>query len=185
MNELEKLTIDAEADDIDSQIELGIIYMYGDEGIRKNTKKAIYFLTKAAKQNSGDAYNYLSDIFHEKIPNEDTQNENYKFVIDYLKKAIALNHLPSINALGHLYRLGHGVNQNYAKALELFKKGAALGSAACMNDVANCYISGWGVEINDLEATIWLKKAADLGHGSAGMFLGAEPYRTLVNGIET
>ena len=67
----------------------------------------------------------------------------------------------------------------------MFRKGADLGNAACMDDVARCYSSGWGVKKDELEATRWFKKAADLGHGSAAMFIGAEPYRTLLKKIKT
>ena len=184
MSKIEELESKAKEGDVTSILELGHIYMDG-MGVRKNKKKALSFFEMAADQKSGEALFYIAEIYLSGIPDGETSHSDYSKVVSCYEEAAKLEHFPSISGLGHLYRLGHGVTQDNFKALEIFKKGASLGNANCMNEVAQFYIAGWGVAKDDLEATRWLKKASDLGHGSASMFLGADPYCNLVNELNT
>ena len=66
----------------------------------------------------------------------------------------------ALRNLGHLYRLGQGVEKNPKKAAAYYKKAARLGHAPSQTNLAQMYFSGDGVDYDNETGMTWLKKAA-------------------------
>ncbi len=68
--------------------------------------------------------------------------------------------LAALRNLGHLYRLGQGVEKNPKKARKLYEKAAKLGHAPSQTNLARMYLSGDGIAFDNEKAMFWLEKAA-------------------------
>lgn len=75
--------------------------------------------------------------------------------------------LAALRNLGHLYRLGQGVEKNPKKARRYYEKAAKLGHAPSQTNLAKLYLGGQGIAYDNEKATYWLKKAAAQGHQPA------------------
>ena len=79
--------------------------------------------------------------------------------------------LAALRNLGHLYRLGQGVEKNPKKARKLYKKAAKLGHAPSQTNLAQMYLSGDGIAYDNDKAMFWLEKAAAKGYPPAKQLL--------------
>ena len=75
--------------------------------------------------------------------------------------------LAALRNLGHLYRLGQGVEKNPQKARAYYEKAARLGHAPSQTNLAQMYLSGNGVAYDNQAAMQWLQKAAAQGYEPA------------------
>lgn len=161
MNRNELLKLYAEGGELNAQRELGHRYFTGHKEevhggkseiiseIRKDVKKAIFWLTKVAEAGDISSLYYLGLCYKEE--------NDYSRAIDYLKKYAEQTKRKSdaFFQLGDCYfEIGE---QN--KAFDYYMQSAEGGNIAAMNKVGDCYKFGIGVEQNATESEKWHKKA--------------------------
>ena len=74
--------------------------------------------------------------------------------------------------IGHLYRLGQGVERDYGEALKWYRLAADRGSARAQANLGNMYIEGLGVDADPLAGVALFRQAAELGFAVAQLYLG-------------
>ena len=85
--------------------------------------------------------------------------------------------LAALRNLGHLYRLGQGVEKNAEKARRYYEKAAKLGHAPSQTNLAELYLGGDGITQNSKKGMAWLKKAAAQGYPPAETLLAIKNQR--------
>ena len=96
---------------------IGRIYYYGI-GIEKNDNKAIEYFEQCAKNNYGQCYGYLGELYLYK------SHLNYTKALEYFNKAITYGGgTLGYNGLGYMYYYGLGVKINKKEAYNYFLKG--------------------------------------------------------------
>ena len=152
----------ARMDDVESQIELGIVYRDGINAPR-NLRKSVRWLKAAANNGSLDAQVELANLYY----NGQGIMKKHSDAFKLLKKAIENKKAPSsaFYQLGILYYTGAGTKKNHSKAVELFLNAAKKGNSKAQVMLSNMYIKGEGGEKKEPEkAIMWLKKAVKKGN---------------------
>jgi TPR repeat protein len=171
----------AEQGEVNSQRNLGLMYMQGKEA-PQDYDKAAYWLRKAAEQGNADAQYRLSSLYNDGlgVP-EDIEQALY-----WIRKAAAQGHAESQNVLQSYNEnvardeaikiCTEGVAafeaKNYARAFELFSQAAEMGQADAQCNLGMLYITeGTGIKHDDEKAVYWLRKAAVQGNEEARQLL--------------
>ena len=153
---LAEVKLQAEKGDVSAQVRLGIAYAEG-VAVKKDSKEAAHWLTKAAEQDNALAQAMLADKYF----NGRGVRQNYAQALKWAQKAADKGNPEAQMILANLYKDGLGVRQNYAKAVELYKKSAESGETFSMYSLGLMYEEGLGVEKNMEEATMWYSRAAE------------------------
>jgi TPR repeat protein len=85
--------------------------------------------------------------------------------------------LAALRNLGHLYRLGQGVDKNPKKASDYYEKAANVGHAPSQTNLAQMYFTGDGITADREKGMFWLKKAAARGYPPAQQQLAIRRQR--------
>ncbi len=104
---------------------------------------------------------------------------------EFYRKAAKLNHVPSMLALGVMYRLGDGASgmeQSILKARKWFKKASNAGSAYGDYEIALMYENGEGLMRSHKRAFSYMKKAEEGGVLAALIKMGV--YHRYGIGVE-
>lgn len=161
-----KLVELAESGNAAAQNLLGYCYLEGD-GVKKDEKKAFYWLNKAAEQNNLKALNSIGSCYENGNGVEKDEFQAYSFY----KKA-ALRGMPNafVN-VAQCYLNGVGTNRDLLKARAWFVKGAEYGYRVAQTNAGYLYLSIEGEEDHD-KAFYWLTKASEQNSPSALEMLG-------------
>ncbi|WP_421132006.1 tetratricopeptide repeat protein [Alteromonas sp. A079] len=147
---------------------LGIIYDFGERGIKADADKAKAYYTKAAELGRVNALANLGFMYESgKFGNPDTVTAKY-----YYEQAIEAGSAWGYNNLATFYRDGTGKVVDYEKALSLYKKSAEMGNAYAYRNMGNMLRFGEGVEKNAYEAEAHLTKSIELGYTQSLVDLG-------------
>ena len=96
---------------------------------------------------------------------------NYEEALLKLTEAAHKKHAKSQARLGHMYRMGTGVEKNNIEAVSWFRKAAEQADAQGQFRLGGCYYLGEGIEKDPVEGARWLRKAAEQGDDSAQIVL--------------
>ena len=107
----------AQAGNADAQCALGMLYDAG-EGVRKDSKKAFYWMHKAAEQGHLDAQKEVATYYF----NGKGVSMNKEQARKWLEKAAIAGHAPSQYLYGLMLYAGEGGKQDYQQAYEWIKK---------------------------------------------------------------
>ena len=125
------VVVEKAKDGVDSaQLELGLRYVIGYEGVR-NVPAGVYWIEKAAKRGMPQAEHELASLYllGVGVPQRDTQ------AVEWFRKAAIQGYAPSQTALGFAYENGAGVPRNPDKAAFWFDKAAAQGNGIALESV--------------------------------------------------
>lgn len=151
----------AENNDTRAQLQVGLLYRYG-EGVEKDNKKANYWHKKALEINRKKIGITDSISFY---PN------NKKFNYEDIE---------ALNGLGEAYYLGAGVESDWNRAENWYKIAADNGHQNAQYRIGHFYLHGttgfpkishWGIQ-SYKQAFYWFQKAAMQGHPEAQHQLG-------------
>lgn len=145
----------AEAGDIQSQVDVGVMYMLG-EGVSQNSAQALEFFIKAAKSGSAVAKNNIGVLYYQGI---DGLSDYDKALYWYKLASKEGVELADYN-IGVMYLRGHGVPKNYTLAAKFFLRAAQRGVLNAQNNIGLMYAKGLGVQRDDIKAYAWLNLAA-------------------------
>ena len=148
----------AKAGDIYAQFNLGCCYYIG-EGVAKDSKEAVKWLTKAAEKGHRDAQKLVGWCYFTGDAGTKDFNEAKKWLT---KAAEQGDSLAQLN-LGGLYYM----NQDYKEAVKWYVKAADQGMAQGQFNLGSCYYNGHGVNQDTKEAIKWYTKAAEQGDDDA------------------
>lgn len=167
-------------DQVESQLQLGLAYLNGTDGVQKDSpeeiqqtdKKAAKYFEKAAESHDPRALYWLSKCYIEGTGIIKDEKKGFRLLEEAIKKGNqdALNFLNKLPGSGNHHALfyrgrcfeyGYGFEMNHQKAFENYKKAAEKGSPHALHALANCYFNGIGVAKDTVEAFKYYQLAAD------------------------
>ncbi len=154
----------AELGDVEGEFQVAVAYSYGN-GVRKNKKREVLWLRKAATQGHPGASSVLASIFADK--------DDIAEAAKWYRKAAESGNGDAQYQLARLYEQGVGVPKSDREAFFWYLKAAEQDNVQAYVPVADRYREGRGVAQNGMEALRWYMKGAALeSHmffwGSAG-----------------
>ncbi|MFD1260192.1 SEL1-like repeat protein [Entomomonas asaccharolytica] len=155
------------ADDKDAQYYIGVTY--GDKTGFFNTMQAIYWLEKAAKQQSLDAQIVLASLYEQ----DKEIAANYEQAAYWYEQAANQGDKAAQSFIAGMYRDGKGVPVNKQKALTWYEKAAKQGDAFSQYNLGQMYEMGNGVAYDLNKAIYWYQQGAKQGHAASQLKLSA------------
>ncbi len=174
---LQKLTRMAAAGDINSQLSLGYMYLYGEDGVDVDYKKAFDYYKMAADQNDNVAVNNLGSLYFSGIGTE----TNPAKAMEMFQKASDMGNNEATLNLAFLYLSGQGGEVDHRKALQLLVKAADAGNPTAEFMVGYAYYKGYLLEKNNMKAFKYVVASANAGYDEAQNILS----ELFVNGYGT
>ncbi|MDE7087454.1 MAG: sel1 repeat family protein, partial [Clostridia bacterium] len=147
-SEIKELLKKAKKGDLAAQYRLSKYYFYGMCGLKKDSKKAVFWFEKYAER--ADSIKQWQIAVAYKSGKEIPQN--YKKSVYWYTKAAEQGHVISQYDLGCFYYDGKIVAKDYEKAVYWFERAAEQESTNAMEKLAYCYKHGLGVEKSQTKA---------------------------------
>ncbi|MGK9173271.1 sel1 repeat family protein [Yokenella regensburgei] len=157
----------ASSGDVEAQIKLGKMYRDGD-GVEKDGKKAVEWLTKAAEQGSLNAHYFLGDIY----ASGNGVPLSYSKALEWFKFPLDQGDSDTQVYVGWLHEKGFGVPQDYSKAAEYYALAAEKGNSTSQYNLGNFYRGGLGVPKDENKALEYYSLAAQQGDSDSQAQLG-------------
>jgi TPR repeat protein len=121
--------------DINSQYQLGMMYLTGKE-VNKDSKKALRYLQLAAEDDHTQAQLQLADLY---LVGLEVQKD-YFAAAKWFKKAAEQGNAEAQYNLGNLYRKGQGVHKSNSEAVHWYTLAAKQGHLKARNRLGGCRI---------------------------------------------
>ena len=153
----------------DAELLVNLAFCYAEGiGTRKNMKKAVEVVTRAAELGDPVAQCNLglSLLYGDGAP------EDAAKAVEWFEKAARQKFSGGQFQLGEIYLEGNGVPADRAKGLRLIRQAAAQGRPEALCRLGLCYHEGEGVKQDFAQAVEWYRKAAAAGDGWAMYLLG-------------
>lgn len=151
-----RLSREAGEGNLESQITLGYLYLYGDQGFPQDYTKAFYYYSLAAAQNDKIAVNNLGSLYYSGIG---TERSTVK-AAQMFEKAVELGNSEAAVNLAFIYLTGMGLPKNYGKAMSLFQVAAEDNNPTAQFMLGYAYYRGFGVKKDLRKAFALMKEAA-------------------------
>ncbi|MFV0627329.1 MAG: tetratricopeptide repeat protein [Alphaproteobacteria bacterium] len=166
---LESLTKEADEGNINSQITLGYLYLYGNDKVQPNYEKSFQYYGLAAEQGDRVAVNNLGILYYSGIG---TERNVGKAALQF-EKAVQLGNNEAAVNLAFIYLTGTGgVVKNYPRAMELFSIAAQSNNSVAEFMLGYAYYRGFVYDKNLIEAFNLMKKSASAQYDDAQYILG-------------
>ena len=169
--DFESISQAAEAGDADAMVQLGIMYISGND-IPEDRNKGFEYFKKAAEQDNADGYAGLGLCYENGLGT----SGNIKLAVQNYKKAAEGGNTVSMIRLYNLYRQGEMVVQDPNAAIKYLRLAADSGDLEAMFYLGYEYGLGEIVETDNAAALEYLKKSADAGYATACVVLGTLYY---------
>ena len=147
----------AEKGNLEAQLALGYLYLYGGEGIEVDREKAFKYYSMAALQNDPTALNNLGSLYYSGIGVSRDRMKAAKL----FEQAVKLDNTEAALNLGFMYITGNGVARNDHAAMDLFTKAAQAGNPTGQFMLGYAYYKGFIVPQDYKRAAELLRAAAD------------------------
>ncbi len=164
---LEKLTRLAGEGDINAQLSLGYMYLYGEDGVEVNHKKAFEYYKMAAEQNDDVAINNLGSLYYSGIGTK----RNSLAAAQMFAKAANLGNVEATVNLAFIYLSGYGISQNPEEAIKLFEVASEKNNPTANFMLGYAYFKGYIVDKNLRVAFDLIRKSANAGYADAQYIL--------------
>lgn len=174
---LQKLVRTAKEGDINSQLSLGYMYLYGEDGVAVDHTKAFEYYKMAAEQNDNVAINNLGSLYFSGIGT----SRNPGVAAKMFEKAAQLGNSEAAVNLAFLYVSGQGIAKNGNAAMKLFAQAAEKGNPTASFMLGYAYFRGYMVDQDLRKAFDLMRKSANAGYDEA-LFQVSQMY---VNGWGT
>ena len=165
----QKMIKEAESGNLDSQLSLGYIYLYGEGDIKPDYSKAFHYYEMAAAQNDNVAINNLGSLYYSGIGTP----ANVAKAMELFDKAAKLGNVEASVNLAFLYMTDNPVQQNSKLGMELFKSAAEQGNPTAQFMLGYAYLHGYLVKQD-------YGKAFELLHKSALAQYDEAEYQTAI-----
>ena len=172
---LQKLTRQAAAGDLNAQMTLGYMYLYGVDGVGIDYAKAFEYYKLAAAQGDNVAINNLGSLYYSGIGTE----RNLTRAAEFFNQAVEAGNTEAAVNLGFLYLTGSGVSKDNRRAVDLFARAAKANNPTAAFMLGYAYYCGFVVPLDYNKAFELIKISADAGYDEA-QYLLADLY---LNGL--
>ena len=166
---IEEIKNKADNGDVQSQLDLGYMFLYGANGADVDYKQAIHYYELAAKSQNPTALNNMGSLYFNGIGTE----VNYPKAISYFEEAAKLGSNDAALNLAIIY-LGNTTKsrtkEEWTKIYKLLNQ-AQKSNYAAKYLLGYAYYVGFLVDKNDLEAFKLIKEAADNNYDEAQFVL--------------
>lgn len=159
---------EAEKGNVEAYYPLGLLYARGTEGVPRDDKEALKWISLAAKAGQSKAMVFLGQLYLKGFGTAKDPNEAAK----WFKLAAEKGNAEGQYNLGVMYDNGWGVSRDEAEAVKWYREATEQGYAAAQNSLGTMYSNGQGVSKDDVEAAKWFRKAAEQGYAMAQNNLG-------------
>lgn len=147
---------------------LGLAFLNGDV-LDEDVNEARKWLLIAGEEGSGKGFHNLAVSYSRDEKVKVTQN---KQAIRYLRRASALDYLPSITILARLYRIDPSNTEYMQKSIPLYEQAVRLGHAEMTHELGVMYYLGRTVEKDQRKGLALLERAANAGYASSQALVG-------------
>lgn len=152
----EKMIKDAQNGNLDAQLSLGYIYLYGEGDIKPDYNKAFRYYEMAAAQNDNVAINNLGSLYYSGIGTP----ANVAKAMEMFDKAAKLGNVEASVNLAFLYMTENPIQQDSKLGLELFQTAAQQGNPTAQFMLGYAYLHGYLVKQDYAKAFELLQKSA-------------------------
>ena len=163
-----RVTRQAEEGNIDAQLTLGYMYLYGESGVEKNYDKAFQYYNMAAQQNDSVAINNVGSLYFSGIGTEKSLSK----AAQMFEKASALGNTEAAVNLSFIYLTKDSALNNPRAAVELLKSASEAGNPTAKFLLGYAYFKGFVVEQNYKKSIALIREAANAGYDDAEYMLG-------------
>lgn len=152
----------------ESEHQLGLMYAYGSNGLRRSPPKAIKLLTAACEGGNQQAMvDYANLCFEgQALP------QDLAAAAKWFQEAAKTYSGVAEYALGCMYGNGYYFKKDAKESAKWFQEAAEGGEPNSQYALGCYYYEGRGVAKDDHEALVWFQEAAEQGHPGAMAFLG-------------
>lgn len=165
---VQRITRQAEEGDVDAQLSLGYMYLYGEDGVAIDYKKAFTYYNMAAAQGDNVAINNLGSLYFSGIGTE----KNFTKAAQLFDKAAKLGNTEAAVNLAFIYLTKNSSLNNPREAIQLLKSAAEAGNPTAKFMLGYAYYKGLVVEQNYKKAVVLIREAANVGYSDAQYLLG-------------
>lgn len=160
---VDRVTRQAEEGDVNAQLTLGYMYLYGDEGVDLNYKKAFNYYSMAAAQKDNVAINNLGSLYFSGIG----VPKDYVKAATLFDQAAKLGNTEAAVNLAFIYLSGNNVGKNSRAAMDLFKDAAKKGNPTAKFMLGYSYYKGFIVPQDYSQAVKLIRDASDVHYADA------------------
>ena len=144
----------------ESQMNLGYMYLYGNNGVEQDFEKAFEYYNMAAKQDNPIALNNVGSLYFNGIGTE----KNRVKAISYFTKSAELGNDNAATNLAFIYLTGeNNDSERNKKAMQLFQQAAKSGNKLAEFMLGYAYYKGFTVDRDNYTAFGLIKDAAQDG----------------------
>lgn len=165
---IEALRDSMAAGNLNSQVDLALKYMYGED-VEQDIDKAFSLIRDAANKGNSNGELWLGLCYHYASGVDQDFEEAFRWFSRSAQKGNKL----AMGCVGQAYDSGQGVEQDQAMAIKYYQQGAENGDAVSQAALGLHYLMGQGIEQDWTKGFVLLKLAADQGHTDAMQWL---PY---------
>lgn len=165
---VKRVTRQAEEGNVDAQLTLGYMYLYGENGVEKNYDKAFQYYNMAAQQNDSVAINNVGSLYFSGIGTEKSLSQ----AAQMFEKASALGNTEAAVNLSFIYLTKDSALNNPHAAVELLKSASEAGNPTAKFLLGYAYFKGFVVEQNYKKSIALIREAANAGYDDAEYMLG-------------
>ena len=160
---VQRVTRQAEEGDVNAQLTLGYMYLYGEEGVDIDYNKAFNYYSMAAAQKDSIAINNLGSLYFSGIGT----GKDYIKAATLFDQAAKLGNTEAAVNLAFIYLSGNNVGKNSRAAMDLFKDAAKKRNPTAKFMMGYAYYKGFIVPQDYSQAVKLIREAADVHYADA------------------
>ena len=159
---IEALRDSMAAGNLNSQVDLALLYLFG-EGVEQDTEKAMSLIRDAADKGNRYGELWMGICYRDSYGVENDYDEAFRWFMSSAQKG----NMSAMGMLGEAYKYGQGTEQDLDKAIYYYEQGAAGGDALSQCKLGQQYLVGDGVELNWEKSFDLLKQSAEQSYPEA------------------
>ena len=159
---IEALRDSMAAGNLNSQVDLALLYLFG-EGVDQDTEKAMSLIRDAADKGNRYGELWMGMCYKNAYGVETDYDEAFR----WFKSSAQKGNVSAMGMLGEAYKYGQGTEENMAKAIDYYEQGAAGGDPLSQHELGLQYMSGDGVQRNWKKSFDLFKRSAEQSYPDA------------------
>ena len=165
---VQRVTRQAEEGNIDAQLTLGYMYLYGESGVEKDYAQAFKYYNMAAMQNDSIAINNMGSLYFSGIGTEKSLSK----AAQMFEKAAQMGNTEAAVNLAFIYLTKGSSLNNPREAIQLLKSASEAGNPTAKYLLGYAYFKGLVVDKNYKKAIALIRAAANAHYADAEYMLG-------------
>ena len=159
---IEALRDSMAAGNLNSQVDLAIHYLFGDD-VEQDTEMALSLIREAADKGNRYGELWMGMCYKYAYGVETDYDEAFRWFMSSAQKG----NISAMGMLGEAYKYGQGTETDLATAIRYYEQGAAGGDALSQHALGMQYLVGEGVERNWEKSFDLFKQSAEQSYPDA------------------